>query len=490
VSAPSERDGADCAPTDAHREALLKEYGEVAASFRLLTDIRFKLLAFLPIAAGAATGILSAGGGSDGAAEARALALSTFGLVITLALATYNDRNDQLYDTLVGRAASIEWQLGLSDGAFANRPTAWFAIRLPLVRPSWSINHRAPVAWIYGSSAALWIFSTCAAAVQLGWGDDPAPRGVLAAAIVPGVVVPLIVLPWIRTQRKRRQRQMRADAAKATRRVVGRRLPEVAADDEFLRICQRLGGVSADDARARAQFYSRLTKDERRRFMPDAPDDLIAAHFVALVSDLPAEWIDDCARERRKRSPKIRDERVLLIGKRAAVLTRLQAAVRDIGIEADLTRNVSGADPGELRQYAAVAFGRAVGQTDRARIKEAVTAANPDVAYVDGLAPIAPLLVAQLEEALDCRPENERKIGTLVATGGRMELELRAPTHVLVTAYRLTRLHRRRTTRLLDEWLEPGGRTIELPERLARATEAFAVVRTDAREVRVVALSV
>jgi hypothetical protein len=31
-------------------------------------------------------------------------------------------------------------------------------------------------------------------------------------------------------------------------------------------------------------------------------------------------------------------DRVLLIGKRAAVLTRLQAALREIGIEADLTR--------------------------------------------------------------------------------------------------------------------------------------------------------
>jgi hypothetical protein len=315
MRAPSQKDRADRAPSDAHREALLKEYGEVAGNFRLLTDIRFKLLAFLPIAAGAATALLSAGGGRDGAAEVRAVALSMFGLVVTIALATYNDRNDQLYDTLVGRAASIERQLCLSDGAFANRPTSWFAITLPVVRRYWSINHRTPVAWIYGTSVALWIFSTFVAAVQLGWGDDPAPRGILAAALLPAIVLPTIVLGWIRTQRKRREHQMRADAAKATRRVDGRELADVAEDDEFLRICQRLGRVSAEDARTRARFYSCLTETERRRFMPEEPDDLVAAHFVALISDLPAEWIDDCARERRKPS-RHRDERVLLIGRR------------------------------------------------------------------------------------------------------------------------------------------------------------------------------
>ena len=93
-------------------------------------------------------------------------------------------------------------------------------------------------------------------------------------------------------------------------------------------------------------------------------------------------------------------DRVLLIGKRAVVLTRLQAALRESGIEADLTQDTAGAGRRQLREYDAVAFGRAVGEHDRARMRDAFRAANHAVAFVDGLAPITPLLVAQFEQAL------------------------------------------------------------------------------------------
>jgi hypothetical protein len=101
------------------RDALLKEYSEVGANFRLLTDIRFKLLGILPIAAAIAAALKGNALGIQG------FGLSLFGLVATLGLATYNARNDQLYDELVGRAASIERSLGLPDGYFANRPRPW-----------------------------------------------------------------------------------------------------------------------------------------------------------------------------------------------------------------------------------------------------------------------------------------------------------------------------------------------------------------------------
>ena len=122
-------------------EALLKEYGEVCANFRMLTDIRFRLLAFLPLAA-AATAALRAEAG--GVAE---FTLSLFGLAVTLALATYNDRNDQLYGQLVARAAEIERALGLPDGGFANRPGVWLELRFgPL---HWPINHGLAVGLVY-----------------------------------------------------------------------------------------------------------------------------------------------------------------------------------------------------------------------------------------------------------------------------------------------------------------------------------------------------
>ena len=98
------------------RKALLREYGEVSTLFRTLTDIRFQLLGILPIASAvtAAVGARTQSGGEIGVP----IALALFGLASAVGFVTYNARNDQLYNELVGRAAAIERSIGLPDGAF------------------------------------------------------------------------------------------------------------------------------------------------------------------------------------------------------------------------------------------------------------------------------------------------------------------------------------------------------------------------------------
>jgi hypothetical protein len=104
----------------------------------------------LPIAIAAATAFKgdNTGGGS--------FVFPLFGLIATVGLVTYNTRNDQLYDELVGRAASIERSLGLADGGFANRPHAWLSFRLLGIK--WKVDHRTGIGTIFLASIAVWLF--------------------------------------------------------------------------------------------------------------------------------------------------------------------------------------------------------------------------------------------------------------------------------------------------------------------------------------------
>ncbi|GHB14998.1 oxidoreductase [Streptomyces viridiviolaceus] len=168
--------------------------------------------------------------------------------------------------------------------------------------------------------------------------------------------------------------------------------------------------------------------------------------------------------------------RVLLIGARVALLAKLAAALRTIGIGADITRDAGDVPADELRAYGAVAFGRSVGEEERAAVRRAFTDAGVDVAYVDGLAPIVPLLVAQIEHALDRGPLERRRLTRLAATDGAAEVEVSSPCRVRLTAYRVDRLNRTHTHEVFDGVLEPGSHRIPLDAKTVKA-ESFVVAR-------------
>ncbi|GCB44207.1 oxidoreductase [Streptomyces sp. NL15-2K] len=169
--------------------------------------------------------------------------------------------------------------------------------------------------------------------------------------------------------------------------------------------------------------------------------------------------------------------RVLLIGARAALLAKLAAALRIIGIGADITRDAHDVPADELRGYGAVAFGRAVTEGERAAVRRSFERAGVDVAYVDGLAPIVPLLVAQIEHALDRSPVERRRLTRLVAADGEADVEVTSPCRVSLTAYRLDRLYRAHIHEVFDGILEPGRHRIALDAKAVKG-ESFVVART------------
>ncbi|WP_406730501.1 oxidoreductase [Streptomyces sp. NBC_01794] len=169
--------------------------------------------------------------------------------------------------------------------------------------------------------------------------------------------------------------------------------------------------------------------------------------------------------------------RVLLIGARVAVLAKLAAALRTIGIGAEITSDAAGVPAEELRTYGAVAFGRAIDERERAEVRTAFERAQVRVAYVDGLAPIIPLLVAQIEHALDRGPSVCRRLTRLTVSDGAADVEVTSTCRVRLVAYRLDRLHRTHTRELFHGMLEPGKQRIPVDARAVKG-QSFLVART------------
>ncbi|MFC5799988.1 oxidoreductase [Streptomyces formicae] len=176
---------------------------------------------------------------------------------------------------------------------------------------------------------------------------------------------------------------------------------------------------------------------------------------------------DEASRPRR---------RVLLIGARVADLARLAAALRTIGIGAEIADDVSTVPAEELGTYGAVAFGRTTAEPERTAVQAAFAAAGVDVAYVYGLAPVVPLLVAQIEHALDRSPSERRRLTGLTAGGDEAEVTVTSACRVRLVAYRVDRLHRTRTRDLFDGMLEPGTHRIPLDAGAVKG-RSFVVAR-------------
>jgi hypothetical protein len=173
--------------------------------------------------------------------------------------------------------------------------------------------------------------------------------------------------------------------------------------------------------------------------------------------------------------------RVLLVGKRARVLEELGRSLQHLGMEVvqekDLARPMDFID-GSMVDV--LALGRAVRGAKREELVVALRAQNPRLKVVDGLAPIPPLLVAQVQEAVSTPPGDARAVANATYEQGinRVVLIMRRSAEVGIMLHRLDPLYRIHQTPIFAGRLGDGRQNIPIGRKIGRG-ERFLVVRAD-----------
>jgi hypothetical protein len=282
------------------REALLKEYSEIGSNFRALTEIRFKLLGLLPLTALAGAALKP----EPKAPETLPFAL--FGLAATLCLVTYNKRNDQLYDGLIQRAAAIEREIGIPDGAFAHRQTDWLSYGAWAFR--WSVGHRSAISAVYLATIAMWLFLALESAQLF---VDPSKgivdRSVLAEVVVVGILASSVLL-------KEQERRRKDSVEEAIRSAFGLMVEHVSGRngvtsggflrsmdwEKLAKLCARANGREPiKKIKSRIRFYSELDAEGMRRYVTPGSNKMLVAQTLGLLTDLSPIWIYDVSSGRR-----------------------------------------------------------------------------------------------------------------------------------------------------------------------------------------------
>ncbi len=108
--------------TKSNPKILMDLYSEICNSWRMLTDVRFKLLGFVPtISIVLLINLLAKPKNDEGLSPLSRIIICMIGLFVTIGLYIYDYRNTQLYDDLVSRARRIEMELGVETGQFLGR---------------------------------------------------------------------------------------------------------------------------------------------------------------------------------------------------------------------------------------------------------------------------------------------------------------------------------------------------------------------------------
>jgi hypothetical protein len=198
----------------------LADYERTCAVIGQLTEVRFKLAAFVPTVTGAAVGLLLTG-------KAQPLAqgsLAIGGIVFVLGIVVYDLRNTQHYGTAIGRATEleelIEFDVVADDshaGVFGTRSDSRDTLRdqrrdrfqlLPRDWLSIPVRHASGLALAYGAAMAAWVWTLGDAVVK---GQRWSGSGTWAALVVSAVAGLLFIREYRRVDMSPRERARAID---------------------------------------------------------------------------------------------------------------------------------------------------------------------------------------------------------------------------------------------------------------------------------------
>ncbi len=140
----------------ADRELLLKLFEQTSTTWRMLVDVRFKLLALVPAVSFVALGFVLRAGESGALPALSRLGFAMLGLVATLGLFVYDLRNSQLHDDLISRGRRIEDELGVDTGVFRGRKKAGCIV-----------SHGTATRLVYGAALLAWLLGIVVALIAL-----------------------------------------------------------------------------------------------------------------------------------------------------------------------------------------------------------------------------------------------------------------------------------------------------------------------------------
>jgi hypothetical protein len=129
----------------ADEDRLRLEYDRLVATFRDLTDVRFKLLALVPTVSGTAVGLLRAH-----ERPVELLAVGVLGLAATLGVLVYELRNSEIRRDAGGRIGALEHEL------LGRRVVDDRGERAPRLFGVLALEHSFGLALVYGAALAGW----------------------------------------------------------------------------------------------------------------------------------------------------------------------------------------------------------------------------------------------------------------------------------------------------------------------------------------------